>query len=277
MKPIATIAWLTFKEARRKRMVAAALALGAVFLAVYATGFAYVVAETHERPIPEMQLQFGYGVLVLAGFYVIHLLTIMLTIFSSAGAISNEITSHTVQSLVTKPVRRADFVVGKWLGQGGMLALYLGLMGVGVLLAARLISGYTPPQAVPALLLLVFESLVLLSLSILVGTRLSTLANGVLLFLFYGLVFTGSWIGRIGSLLQSEAATRVGTVMDLLLPVEVLWRRAAHLMQPPILGQLPVSPFTGGPMPGGEMVLYATGYLVAALALATLSFSRRDL
>ena len=48
-------------------------------------------------------------------------------------------------------------------------------------------SGYFPANALQGLALLMLEALVLLSLSLLGGTRLSTLTNGVALFLVYGL------------------------------------------------------------------------------------------
>jgi hypothetical protein len=117
---------------------------------------------------------------------------------------------------------------------------------------------------------------VLLSLSLLAGTRLSTLTNGVLLFMLYGLAFIGAWVEQIGSFFQSRAAVNIGIITSLLLPVEALWRRAAYLMQPPILSSIP-SPFSGVSPPSAAMVVYALVYAALALLLAMRSFSRRDL
>jgi len=57
---------------------------------------------------------------------------------------------------------------------------------------------------------------------------------------------------------------------------EALWRRAAFLMQPPIMSSFP-SPFSGTSPPSQAMVIYAALYAAAALGLAMRVFSRRDL
>jgi hypothetical protein len=60
------------------------------------------------------------------------------------------------------------------------------------------------------------------------------------------------------------------------MPVEALWRRAAFLMQPPIVNSIP-TPFSGTSPPSQAMVLYAVLYAAVALLLAMRSFGRRDL
>jgi Cu-processing system permease protein len=196
--------------------------------------------------------------------------------------ISGEIKSHTMQTVVTKPVRRWEVVFGKWLAYALMISSYLAFLGGGIILSIYAITGYVPPNVLPSMLLLVLEALVLLSLSLLFGTRLSTLTNGVVLFMLYGLAFIGSWIEQIGSFLQSHAATNVGIVASLLMPVESLWSMAAYLLEPPILHDLPsglrMSPLLGtASVPSNSMVIYAVAYAAIALALAMRAFSRRDL
>jgi Cu-processing system permease protein len=275
MRHIATITWLTFHEAWRRWMVVIALALGALFLLVFGIGF-WLITSTLNPRMSEIQRRFNYNVLLMAGLYVTHFLTIMLAIFASVDTISGEIASHTIQAIVTKPVRRWQVVLGKWLGYAAMISLYLGLLAGGILAVVYLLVGYQPPNALPGVGLLVLEALVLLSLSLLAGTRLSTLTNGVLLFMLYGLAFIGAWVEQIGALLDSRAAVNIGIITSLAMPVEALWRRAAYLMQPPILSAIP-TPFSGASPPSAAMVLYAAFYTALALGLAMRSFSRRDL
>jgi ABC-type transport system involved in multi-copper enzyme maturation permease subunit len=158
-----------------------------------------------------------------------------------------------------------------------MLALYLVLLGSGMLGSTYLQSGYVPPNALSALSLLVLEALVLLSLSLLGGTRLSTLTNGVVLFMVYGLAFIGGWVEQIGSVFESEAAVRVGIITSLLMPVESLWRRAAYLMQQSGMDIGELTPFAAFSPPSATMVGYSVVYAAVALLLAMRSFSRRDL
>jgi hypothetical protein len=82
------------------------------------------------------------------------------------------------------------------------------------------------------------EGLVVLTLSILGGTRLSTLTNAVVIFMLYGLAFIAGWIEQIGSFLRSEAAVNIGIIISLLIPSEAMWKRAAYLMQPSFLREL---------------------------------------
>ena len=274
MNNIVTITWLTFHEARRRKMVLAALAMGGIFLVLFNIGFGLITRSLNQANA--LQLRINYSLLLMAGLYVVHFLTVMLAIFASVDTIAGEIASHTIQAIVTKPVRRWQVLVGKWLGYAAMLVLYLGLLGGGLMLSVYLQVGYLAPNWLQGLLLLMLEALVLLSLSLLGGTRFSTLTNGVLLFMLYGLAFIGAWVEQIGALLNSHAAVNVGIVTSLLMPVEALWRRAAYLMQPQILSVIP-SPFSGTSPPSPAMVLYAGLYAALALGLAVRTFRQRDL
>jgi Cu-processing system permease protein len=275
MRHIATITWLTFHEAWRRRMVLFAIGLGVLFLGIYGLGL-WLINDSLPPRLRTSERQIGFSMLMLAGLYVTHFLTIMLAIFASADSVAGEISTHTIQTLVTKPIRRWHIVIGKWLGYAAMICLYISLIAGGVVLLVRLISGYQPPNIVSGLSLLLLEALVLLALSLLGGTRFSTLTNGVLLFMLYGLSFIGSWVEQIGALLESRAAVNIGIITSLVLPVEALWRRASYLMQPPLLRAVP-TPFNSSSPPSNAMVIFAVIYMLVALLLAVWSFNRRDL
>jgi ABC-type transport system involved in multi-copper enzyme maturation permease subunit len=279
MHYLATITWLTFHQARRQRMVLLALVLGGLFVLLFALGFWLILREMQQAAsLPSEAAQRNiYNFLLMAGLYVVHFLTVMISILASVDTISGEIASHTIQSIATKPVRRWQIVLGKWLGYALMMSLYLGLLSGGILLVVYLLAGYVPPNPLPGVGLLILEALVLLSLSLLGSTRFATLTNGVALFMLYGLAFIGSWVEQIGAALQSDAAVRIGIISSLVLPVEALWRRAAYLMQPPLTRELPASPFSATSVPSSAMVIYALVYAIAALALAIYSFQQRDL
>lgn len=256
-------------------MVQAALGLGAVFLLLFGIGFYLITTNMRAEGMRAIELNFAYNLLLMAGLYVVHFLTVMLAIFASVDTIAGEIASHTIQALATKPLQRWQIVLGKWCGYAAMIVLYLGGLSGGIMGVVYSLSGYTPPNA-NAVLLLMLEALVLLSLSLLGGTYLSTLTNGVLLFMLYGIAFVGAWVEQIGALLQSHAAVNVGIVASLLLPVEALWRRAAYLMQPQLMSAVP-TPFSGSSPPSQAMVIYAALYALVMLLLAMRSFGRRDL
>ncbi len=281
MNAIGTLAWLTFHEARRRSMVIVALALGAGFLLLFGLGMHTIVQNQDLRGggagVSSITQTTVYNLLTVAGLYVVHFLAIMLAIVATVDAVSGEIGSHTIQSIVTKPLYRWQVIAGKWLGYVVMLVLYTALLSIGLLLETWLIAGYIPPNVVAGVSLILLQVAVLVSLSLLFGVFVSTLTNGILLFMLYGLAFIGSWIEQIGSFFQSSTTAQIGVVSSLLLPVEALWRLTASLMQPPILNNFGVSPFSLGAVPSSAMVIYAGVYVVGLLLLAMRAFSLRDL
>lgn len=277
MRSIRTIAWLTFHEAWRRRMVLLALILGVAFVLLYSVGFHLINLDIDDGDATLFIKNQTYNFLLLAGMYVVHFLTVMLAIFASVDTISGEIATHTIHAIAIKPLRRWQIMLGKWIGYALMLLVYIGLLTGGIMLSTYLLVGYVPSSPIHGIALLGLEALVLLSLSLLGGTRLSTLTNGVALFMLYGVAFIGTWVEQIGSIFQSEAAVRVGIVTSLIMPVESLWRRAAYVLQPPIASRAMVSPFSAFSVPSPAMVIYAGVYALLVLLLAMRSFSRRDL
>ena len=271
---ILTIAWLTFHEARRRKVLYAALGLGALFLLAF--GFGLYNLLKFEPPENQLVLAEASNFLTLAGLYVVNFLMVMMTVLTSVDALSGEINSGTIQTLATKPLRRWEIVVGKWLGFAAMLLVYLMVLAGGILLEVRVLTGYAPPNMLAALGLMALNVLLLLAVALAASSRLSTLASGTLLFGLYGVTFVASWIEQIGTLLQNQTAINIGIVASLLLPSEALWRRAAHELSS-LLGALEFSPFAALSVPSPAMVVYAVIYTAAMLALAIRLFTTRDL
>ena len=278
-----TIARLTFLEAARRKILLAALLLGLLFLIIYGLGFHFIIVEA-EKSVGNnnlLQLNEIRNFLLMAGMFVVNFLTSIMIVLTSVDTLSGEISSGTIQTLASKPIRRWEIVMGKWLGFTGMLTLYLLLMGGGVMGIVFLRTGYTAPHPLRALELIWLNALVLLSVSILGGTILSTLANGVLVFGLYGIAFLGGWIEQIGSFLPDQAASHtavnIGIITSLIMPSEALWKRAAHELQSPLVAALGFSPFSSAYYPSLLMVAYAVLYTVIALTLAVLFFNQRDL
>ena len=275
-----TITKLTLREAARRKILLAALALGVIFLAVYGIGLEFMqrdLARTGERLNPLISNQI-FNFMLLAGLYVVNFLFGAMTVLTSVDTIAGEISSGTVQALVSKPVRRWEILLGKWLGFVVMMTLYFTLMAGGVIVIVGTVTGYQAPNVIRGLVLIWLNGMLLLSVSLLGGTRLSTLANGVLVFAAYGVAFIGGWIEQIGSFLKSATAVNVGIVSSLLLPSEALWKRAAYEMRSPVVDMLGFSPFTSGSsVPSALMVGYAVVYGLVALGLAIWSFRERDL
>lgn len=276
-----TIAALTFREAARRKILLAALLLGLLFLIVFGLGYHFIEKEIAKETLRILELNQLRNFLLMAGMYVINFLTAIMTVLTSVDTLSGEIGSGTIQTLVSKPIRRWEVVLGKWLGFAGMITVYLLLMGGGVMGFIYLRSGYSAPHPLPALAFIWLNALLLLSVSLLGGVNLSTLANGVLVFGLYGVAFIGGWIEQIGSFLPDQAARQtavnIGIITSLIMPSEALWKRAAHELQSPLVAVLGISPFSAGSYPSMPMIVYAVIYTAIALAMALRLFDCRDL
>ncbi len=272
------IARLTFREASRRWILWMALLLGILFLAVYGIGFNEIQKDILRQGSPSLiQRNEMYSFMTMAGLYVVNFLSVIMAVLTSVDTLSGEIASGTIHTLVSKPLQRWEIVLGKWLGFSAMLLAYLLLMAGGVLAIAFLLSGYLPPNAGRGLALMGFNVLLLLTVSLMGGASLSTLANGTLVFGLYGLAFIGGWIEQIGSFLNNQTAVNIGVICSLVMPSEALWKRAAYEMQSPLAAALGYSIFSTISVPSPLMVGYAVLYTLASLALAIRLFSRRDL
>jgi Cu-processing system permease protein len=277
MRGTLTIAHLTLHEARRRKILLAAFVFGLAFLALFSTGLYFIQRNLQLEGTALPQRRVILNAVVMAGLYAVNFLTIMTAVLVPVDTLSGEIGSGVIQTLVSKPLRRSSIVLGKWLGFWVILAFYLGLMAGGLLLAARLISHFTPPNVRMGLPLMWLEGTLLLTLSIAGGTRLSTIANGVTIFGLYGLAFIGGWMEQIGTLAGNATARYVGIVASLIIPCESLWQLAAFHMQPSLMRDMQLTPFSPASVPSGNMVIWAATYTVAVLCFALRQFQKRNL
>ncbi len=282
MNGILTIAHLTLHEALRRKIVLMALILGIGFLVIFGLGFYAVLNTTPASPVPRAPFIAGQqfiavAFIVMAGLYAVNFLLVMMAALMPVDTISGEIRSGAIQTLVTKPLRRAEILLGKWLGFWIILAGYFLLMAGGVIVIALVLGGYTPPNMLLGLALMMLKGTLLLTLAIAGGTRLSTLANGVMVFGLYGLAFIGGWVEQIGALLGNDGATNIGIVASLLIPSEALWSLAAYNMQPAIMRDLNITPFSPASVPSANMVWWAIAYTLIVLAFGLRQFQSRDL
>lgn len=278
MSALFTIAHLTLHEALRRRILLAGLVGGLAFLVIYGVGFHFVAGQAETRTgLAALERRVILNAFTLAGLYVVNFLMLISAVLLPLDTLSGEIASGVVQTLASKPVRRSDIVLGKWLGHWIVMAGYLALLAGGVLAIARMRAHFTPPGIVIGMPLMLLEGSVMLSLSIAGGTRFSTVTNGIVAFGFYGVAFIGSWVEQIGTLVGNDATRVIGTVASLIMPTEALWQRAAHFMQPPLMAQLAATPFSPASVPSVAMVWWAAGWAAVVLALGLAAFRRRVL
>jgi Cu-processing system permease protein len=274
---------LTFLEAARRRIALAAVVLGTAFLVLYGVALYFLINRTGlppaDNPANILVRSQVFNLLSVLGMYAVNFLGIALGALVSADTLSGEISTGTVQALVTKPVRRAEIVLGKWLGFAVLLAAYLGLMISGVVLLVYGFSGYIAPNLWTGLALIYLESLVIMSLTLACSSTFSTLATGGIVFGLWGVAFIGGFVEQVGALFNNATVINIGIVSSLILPTEAMFRRAAYLMSSATAQALGLG---GGPMfvvsvPSPLVAVYAALYLAALVGLAVWQFRRRDL
>ncbi|MFN8597313.1 MAG: ABC transporter permease [Anaerolineae bacterium] len=281
---MAVIIRLTLREAARRKVLWGLLILSGIFLALYALGWIFVrqgILEYGPPPSRAGDLKVFYNFLMMAGLYTANFLIVMLAVLISVDTLAGEIGSGTIQSIAVKPMSRRAILLGKWLGFAILLGLCTLLLAGGVMLITLIVSGYVPPNPFSGTVLMYVEALLFLSATFLGGTRLSTLANGVLGFGLFGLAFIGGFIEQIGGFAQqmglnsSDTATQIGKITSLLMPSQALWRRALADMAE---GLNPIRVMTvGATTPDNGILLYAAVYIAVLLSIAMWSFQRRDL
>lgn len=272
-----TIFGLTIREAQRRRLLGVGLLLGTAFLVVFAIGF-YVIYREFSRDPTDNDFQFVNSFLLSAGFYAVNFLVTIMTVLVSVTTISSEIDSHTIDAIVTKPIGRWEVVLGKWLAFAALLVIYLLFLAFGLILIVYVQTGFLFDNIPIGLAIMTLQILTILSLTIAGGTRLSTIANGIVAFMLYGVAFLGGWVEQIGAMLANEAAVDIGIFTSLIMPTEIMWKKALSLFQPGMNGTTFVAgPFTVVSQPSNLMVVYAVIYTAALLLFALWSFTRRDL
>jgi ABC-type transport system involved in multi-copper enzyme maturation permease subunit len=269
-RPVAAIARTTAKESYSQPLFWVEIALGSVLLFL----FAIVPYNT-----------FGDDLKVMkdTGLTLVMVLSILLAIWSASVSIADELEGRTALTLLSKPVSRLQFILGKFLGVVAPVYLMFVALGSVFLLAVSFKVNYdaremaqltgTPQQAArevmqiaPGLLLGFFEAVVLASISVAISTRLPMVPNLVICASIY---VVGHLVPLLvqSSIGQLPIVTFVGQFLATVLPV------LDHFnIQAAIAAGRDVPPEYLA-WAGGYCLLYST----VAMLLALVLFENRDL
>jgi ABC-type transport system involved in multi-copper enzyme maturation permease subunit len=282
MRTVLTIAGLTLREATRRRVLFALVALTVVLLALSAWGFSRLAAESggtltsgEARLTGSIMLN-----LVMFGFSLIAALG---TAFLAGPTLAGETESGIALSVLARPIRRSAFLLGKWLGLAVFGSGFVVLAGLAQILVVRATVDYWPPDPVAALALLAAQTTVLLTLAVLLSTAISPMASGVVAVGLFGTTWEAGVVGGVGASLGNESVARVGEVSRVLLPTDGLWRGAMHGFQDPSAllqfgdegGQ--AFPFLSPAPLTAAYLAWAAVWVAMVWGLAAASFVRKDL
>src|SRR5512145_2135217 len=217
MSAVSIIARLTFREAIRRRIMLAGLVLGLAFVILYSIGIHFIFNAIARDSAANMPSQMAANIMnaearngfLMMGLYAATFLSVAMAALLGADTLAGEINSGTIQTIATKPIRRSDIVLGKWLGFAGLLGLYVLLLCGGIFLSVFIRTGYTPQNLLAGLGLIYVESILIMTITLMLSSAFPALATGGVVFGLYGLAFIGGWVEQFGAVLQNSTAIKV--------------------------------------------------------------------
>jgi ABC-type transport system involved in multi-copper enzyme maturation permease subunit len=280
MNAVMTIASLTVLEAVRRRLVAAFALISVVMVGLSGWGF-YRLSHSSSITSGETGLAVPQSVILFTFMF-----SFVVALSASAVgslAVSSEVESGVLQSVLARPIRRSEVLLGKWLGLAALLAAYTAIVS-GLLVAVVFwASGYVPPDPAAAAAFVFGEGLVLLTFVLLLSTRLSALAAGVIGVAMFGIAWLAGVAGTLAAAFSIHGLHVASTIGQYVLPTDGLWRGAIYYLEPSSylaqgLGQLrQLGPFFTSAPPPWTYLIWAALWLALVLTFGLVSFERRDL
>ena len=280
------IARLTILEALRRRLLWALVILTLVVVGLTGLGFNLVVDSARDRGVRELELIVGISQLLILVAFMFSFVLAITAAFLGAPAIATDLDSGVLLAIVARPIRRADIVLGKWLGLSAIVLGYSLASGLLEVQVVRWITGYGPPDPLAASLYLGAQAIVLLTVALLFSTRLPAIAGGAVAVVLFGV----SWMtGVLASVATALGLDEVASTMDatrFIVPLDGLWRGTIFALEPSaalviLSGGGGPDPQTQGPFhalsgPEPTFLLYVVVWLAVVLGLAVFSFARRE-
>jgi ABC-type transport system involved in multi-copper enzyme maturation permease subunit len=289
---VLVIARLTLLEALRRRILRALIVLTVVIVVLTGLGFGAIVDNARHgvRPAPELEILAATSQLLILVAFMFSFVLAMTAAFLGSPAISADLESGVLLAIAARPIRRAEILVGKWLGLGVIAGGYAVVAGLLEIWVVNLTSGYMPPEPLVATLYLAAQATVLLSVSVLLSTRLPPIAGGAVAVVLFGLSWITGILVNVADFLNLDALARTLEGARYLLPLDGLWRGTEFALEPQAILLLVQSggesraarivansPFYAASGPPPSFMLYVALWTVVVLSLAIVSFRRREI
>ncbi len=275
-----TIAGLTLHEAFRRRVVWALLVLTVVLLVLSGWGFSKLIGlDTELGTMTSGEARLVASLLLNLILFGFSLIAAIGTAFLAGPTLAGEVESGQALAMLARPVRRSQVLMGKWLGLAAFGCGYVILAGLAQILVVRAVVGYWPPAPASGLALLAAETVVLLTLALLLSSVVSPMASGIISVGLFGATWVAGVVGGLGAALGNEGVERVGNVSRILLPTDGMWRGAMSAFQDPNsltqMGEAGFPFLSEGPLTPAYLA-WAVVWIAVVWGLTALSFQRRD-
>lgn len=282
VRTMVTIAALTLREASRRRVVLALAGLTLVLLVMSAWGFSKL-ASSSDAPLTSGEARLTASILLNLVLFGYSLIAALGTAFLAGPTVAGESETGVALAVLARPIRRRDVLLGKWLGLVTFGTVFVVVAALGQCLVVRETVEYWPPDPAAGLALLAVQTIVLLTLALLLSTAISPMASGVVSVGLFGATWIAGVVGGIGASLGNASVERVGTISRVLLPTDGLWRGAMRSFQDPTAiiefggDDAKAFPFLSAAPLTGTYLAWAALWIAMIWVLAATSFVRKDL
>jgi ABC-2 type transport system permease protein len=282
---IAVIVEYGFREAVRRKVFAVVLILTVLFLFLFWLANHYVFGElgtiTPPRDVNVDTRTFAGSFLFGLAMFATLFLGVVLAVFLTLGVVSGDAERGLLQPLVVRPIGRGTLLLARFLGASGVAVVYVLAVYFAALGITDATGHWLPDRIVWPGVELAAGVVVVVALSILGSVFLSSIANGIAVFMLFGAGLVAGLLGSIGHALNSHAVKHASTIASYALPFQGLYQDALRMITESASGLtgflLQLGPFGGAYVHGWGIRVWAAAYLGLVLALAVAAFSRRNL
>jgi len=254
---VAAIARNAFREAVRDRVL-----YNLVLFVLLLIAGAIFLGEISAGQEAKIIVDLGLSAILLFGVFI--------AIFVGVGLVYKEIERRTLYAILSKPIVRGEFMLGKYLGLCLTLLVNVAVMGVGLSLALIVVKRGWDPLALriwPAIFLIYVELAILTGVAMLFSAFSSPALSALLTFFLFV-------IGHFSADLKTLAHS-MGSA-----PARWVFAGLYYLL-PNLANYNAITPAAHGQVPEVRAVVmaavYGLIYIGVLLAATTLVFSRRNL
>jgi Cu-processing system permease protein len=283
LRPASAIVGYALRESLRRRVFLVVLVLTVGFLVLYAVGahFAFRGAKNFAgQRVVDPTAFTGATIFGLALFATLFLGAV-LAVFLTLGVVRGDAESGLLQPLVVRPLGRATMLISRFAGAAAVSAVYVLLVYFAALLITGAAGGWWPDHILGPGLGLAAGVIVVAAISLVASVYLSATAQGIAVLMVYGAGLTAGLLGQIGHALDSHTLKVIAKVATWAVPFEALYQAGLHALISNTTGLtgtvLQLGPFGGSQGGSPGLVAWSAFYVAAAIALAVVGFSRRDL
>lgn len=249
----ALIARNTFREATRDRVLAGMAVAGVAFILLV-------------QVLTPLAMGQDTRLVVDLGLSAVSMLGLLMVLMVGTSLVAKEIERRTIYSLLSRPISRSTYLIGKWAGLTAAVATIAAVLGLALwaVMSARG-SARFGPAIVEATYLATLELAVITAIAVM----FSALSTPVLSALYtLGLYLVGQWCNDLHAFADRfpPALAQTTHVLANLVPNLPLFNMRALASQG----------LATSPLHLGVATAYALLYCACVLALATAAFESRD-